>query len=140
MNLFGTPVISWRGVPLVPCDKLEMKSRYQSNQWLGTTSILLLRVGETDQGVVGLHRWACARKMQPVGALLYGNGVCWSGAYLLSLYFYTAVLTDDALGVLENVEVSYCRSSPERGAAGTRSRVSRMRWMLEDRMCASRIW
>lgn len=24
MNLFGTPVIMWRGVPLVPCDKLEM--------------------------------------------------------------------------------------------------------------------
>ena len=50
------PVITWRGVPLVPCDKLEMKSRYQSNQWFGTTSILLLRVGEADQGVVGLHQ------------------------------------------------------------------------------------
>ena len=56
INLFGTPVITWRGVPLVPCDKLEMKSRYQSNQWTGTTSILLLRVGEADQGVVGLHQ------------------------------------------------------------------------------------
>jgi len=43
----------WRGVPIIPCDKLEMKSRYQSNQWFGTTSILLLRVGESDQGVVG---------------------------------------------------------------------------------------
>ena len=51
-----TPVVTWRGVPLVPCDKLEMKSRYQSNQWFGTTSILLLRVGEADQGVVGLHQ------------------------------------------------------------------------------------
>ena len=53
MNLFGIPVVTWRGIPLVPCDKLEMKSRYQSNQWFGTTSILLMRVGEADQGVVG---------------------------------------------------------------------------------------
>src|SRR5579872_5716033 len=45
-NLFGTPVITWRGVPLVPCDKLEVYSRNQSNQWFGTTSIVLLRTGE----------------------------------------------------------------------------------------------
>ncbi|MGD0845722.1 MAG: family 2B encapsulin nanocompartment shell protein, partial [Geobacteraceae bacterium] len=46
VNLFGVPVITWRGVPLIPCDKLEIKSRYLSQRWLGTTSILLLRVGE----------------------------------------------------------------------------------------------
>src|SRR6201999_2092562 len=39
MILFGTPFIIFRGVPLFPCDKLEMKSRYSSNQWFGTTSI-----------------------------------------------------------------------------------------------------
>ena len=43
-EMFGRkPMIAWRGVPLVPCDKLEVKSRYQSNQWLVTTSILLVR-------------------------------------------------------------------------------------------------
>jgi len=57
MSLFGTPVIMWRGVPLVPCDKLDVKSRRLSNQ-TGRTSILLLRVGEADQGVVGLPRQA----------------------------------------------------------------------------------
>ena len=65
INLFGTPVITWRGVPLVPCDKLEMKSRYQSNQWFGTTSILLLRVGEADQGVVGLHQAGIPGEISP---------------------------------------------------------------------------
>jgi cysteine sulfinate desulfinase/cysteine desulfurase-like protein len=55
-HIAGMPVIMWRGVPLIPCDKLEVKGRYQSNQWYGTTSILLLRVGETDQGVVGFHQ------------------------------------------------------------------------------------
>jgi hypothetical protein len=35
-NIFGTPVITWRGIPIIPCDKLEVKSTYLSNQWLGT--------------------------------------------------------------------------------------------------------
>jgi hypothetical protein len=55
-NLFGVPMLTWRGVPLVPCDKLELKSRYQSNRQIGATNILLVRVGEADQGVVGLHQ------------------------------------------------------------------------------------
>jgi CRP-like cAMP-binding protein len=108
MNLFGTPVISWRGVPLVPCDKLEMKSRYQSNQWLGTTSILLLRVGEADQGVVGLHHAGIPGEIRPsLSARLMGLDSMGVACYLLTLYFSCAVLTDDALGILENVEVGY---------------------------------
>jgi CRP-like cAMP-binding protein len=108
MSLFGTPVITWRGIPLVPCDKLEMKSRYQSNQWLGTTSILLLRVGESDQGVVGLHQAGIPGEISPsLSAPLMGLDSLGVASYLLTLYFSCAVLTDDALGVLENVEVGY---------------------------------
>ncbi len=107
-NLFGTPVITWRGVPLVPCDKLEMKSRYQSNQWLGTTSILLMRVGEEDQGVVGLHQAGIPGEIMPsLSARLMGLDSLGVASYLLTLYSSCAVLTDDALGVLENVEVGY---------------------------------
>lgn len=107
-NLFGTQVITWRGVPLVPCDKLEMKSRYQSNQWLGTTSILLLRVGEEDQGVVGLHQAGIPGEIMPsLSARLMGLDSLGVASYLLTLYSSCAVLTDDALGVLENVEVGY---------------------------------
>ena len=106
--LFGTPVITWRGVPLVPCDKLEMKSRYQSNQWFGTTSILLLRVGEADQGVVGLHQAGIPGEIMPsLSARLMGTDSLGVASYLLTLYFSLAVLTDDAVGVLENVEVGY---------------------------------
>ncbi|MEI8373193.1 MAG: family 2B encapsulin nanocompartment shell protein [Planctomycetota bacterium] len=108
INLFGAPVITWRGVPLVPCDKLEMKSRYQSNQWLGTTSILLMRTGEVDQGVVGLHQAGIPGEIQPsLSARLMGLDSLGVASYLLTLYFSCAVLTDDALGVLENVEVGY---------------------------------
>lgn len=107
-TLFGAPVITWRGVPLVPCDKLEMKSRYQSNQWFGTTSILLLRVGEADQGVVGLHQTGIPGEIMPsLSARLMGTDSLGVASYLLTLYFSCAVLTDDALGVLENVEVGY---------------------------------
>ncbi|HEY0980822.1 MULTISPECIES: family 2B encapsulin nanocompartment shell protein [unclassified Schlesneria] len=107
-QLFGTPVITWRGVPLVPCDKLEMKSRYQSNQWFGTTSILLLRVGEADQGVVGLHQAGIPGEIMPsLSARLMGTDSLGVASYLLTLYFSLAVLTDDAVGVLENVEVGY---------------------------------
>ena len=108
MNLFGTPVIAWRGIPLVPCDKLEVKSRYQSNQWFGTTNILLLRVGEADQGVVGLHQAGIPGEVSPsLSARLMGLDSLGVASYLLTLYFSCAVLTDDALGVLENVEVGY---------------------------------
>ncbi|WP_437229354.1 family 2B encapsulin nanocompartment shell protein [Planctomicrobium sp. SH661] len=108
MNLFGTPVITWRGVPIVPCDKLEMSNRYKSNQWFGTTSILLLRVGEEDQGVVGLHQTGIPGEIMPsLSARLMGLDSLGVASYLLTLYFSCAVLTDDALGVLENVEVGY---------------------------------
>jgi hypothetical protein len=117
MNLFGTPVIMWRGVPLVPCDKLEMKSRYQSNQWFGTTSILLLRVGEADQGVVGLHQAGIPGEIMPsLSARLMGLDSLGVASYLLTLYFSCAVLTDDALGVLENVEVGYYHDYEHRKA------------------------
>lgn len=108
MNLFGSPVISWRGVPLVPCDKLELKGRFQSNQWLGTTSIILMRVGEADQGVVGLHQAGIPGEISPsLSARLMGLDSLGVASYLLTAYFSCAVLTDDALGVLENVEVGY---------------------------------
>jgi hypothetical protein len=108
VNLFGTPVITWRGVPLIPCDKLEIKSRFHSNQWLGTTSILLVRVGEADQGVVGLHQTGIPGEILPsLSARLMKTDNLGVASYLLSLYFSCAVLTDDALGVLENVEVGF---------------------------------
>ena len=108
IDLFGAPVVTWRGVPLVPCDKLEIKSRYQSNQWYGTTSILLLRIGEADQGVVGLHQTGIPGEILPsLSARLMGLDSLGVASYLLTSYFSCAVLTDDAVGALENVEVGY---------------------------------
>lgn len=119
MNLFGTEVITWRGVPLVPSDKLEVKSRYSSNRWLGTTDILLLRIGEADQGVVGLHQAGIPGEIRPsLSARLMGLDSLGVASYLLTLYYSCAVLTDDALGVLENVEVGYYHDYNNREMSG----------------------
>ncbi|WP_254510375.1 family 2B encapsulin nanocompartment shell protein [Anatilimnocola floriformis] len=119
MNLFGTSVIMWRGLPIVPCDKLEVKSRYKSNQWLGTTDILLMRVGEADQGVVGLHQAGIPGEVSPsLSARLMGVDSLGVASYLLTLYSSCAVLTDDALGVLENVEVGYYHDYASREMGG----------------------
>jgi hypothetical protein len=85
-----------------------VKSRYQSNQWFGTTDILLMRVGEADQGVVGLHQAGIPGEIGPsLSARLMGVDNLGVASYLLTLYSSCAVLTDDALGILENVEVGY---------------------------------
>lgn len=107
-TMFGVPIVHWRGVPIIPCDKLEMKSHYQSNRWTGTTSILLVRVGEENQGVVGLHQSGIPGEIDPsLSARLMGLDSLGVASYLLTLYFSCAVLTDDALAILENVEVGY---------------------------------
>jgi hypothetical protein len=119
IDLFGVPVITWRGVPLIPCDKLEMKGRHGSSQPLGTTSILLLRVGEADQGVVGLQQAGIPGEIMPsLSARLMGLDNLGVASYLLTLYSSAAVLTDDALGVLENVEVGYYHDYQHRGTGG----------------------
>jgi CRP-like cAMP-binding protein len=100
-NISGIPVLTWRGVPLIPCDKLELTGRRS-----GTTSILLVRVGEADQGVVGLHQAGIPGEIMPsLSARLMGIDSLGVATYLLTLYFSCAVLSDDALGVLQNVEV-----------------------------------
>jgi hypothetical protein len=119
MDMFGTPVITWRGLPLIPCDKLEIKGRYQSSQSFGTTSILLVRAGEEDQGVVGLHQVGIPGEVAPsLSARLMGLDSLGVSSYLLTLYFSCAVLTDDALGVLENVEVGYYHDYLHRESRG----------------------
>ncbi|MFZ4858685.1 MAG: family 2B encapsulin nanocompartment shell protein [Desulfuromonadaceae bacterium] len=119
LNVFGTPVITWRGVPIIPCDKLDIKSRYNSHNWLGTTSILLVRIGEADQGVVGLHQTGIPGEILPsLSARFMGTDNLGVSSYLLSLYSSCAVLTDDAIGVLENVEVGYYHDYAHRELGG----------------------
>jgi hypothetical protein len=75
---------------------------------LGLTNITPYRVGEADQGVVGLHQAGIPGEISPsLSARLMGLDKLGVASYLLTLYSSAAVLTDDALAVLENVEVGY---------------------------------
>ena len=62
VTMFGSPFVTWRGIPLVPCDKLGVKAQ--------TTDILLLRTGEKKQGVIGLFQPTAGRSFsQPLGTV-----------------------------------------------------------------------
>ncbi|HET6146083.1 MAG TPA: family 2A encapsulin nanocompartment shell protein [Polyangia bacterium] len=103
VNLFGSPFITWRGIPIIPCDKLHVEGAEGAG---GTTNILLLRTGEKKRGVVGLFQPGIPGEISPsLSVRLMGINQRGAASYLVSLYCSTAVLTDDALGVLENVEV-----------------------------------
>jgi hypothetical protein len=107
-DLFGTKVILWRGVPLIPSDKVEVEGQYLTCRGVGTTKIILVRVGEKSQGVVGLHQSGIPGEIAPsLSARLMGLDKFGVASYLLTKYFSLASLTDDAIAVLENVEVGY---------------------------------
>jgi len=97
--LFGSPFLTWRGIPLIPSDKLTVDGAGKSN-------ILLLRTGEKRQGVVGLFQPGLPGELTPgLSVRFMGIDRNSIASYLVSLYCSAAVLTEDALGVLENVEV-----------------------------------
>ncbi|MDF2487138.1 MAG: hypothetical protein K0R46_3306 [Herbinix sp.] len=109
VNLYGSPFLTWRGVPILPCDKLLIDGRTCNMSPAGKTNILLMRVGEREQGVIGLHQPGIPDEgMIPSLSVKYA-GIDNKGiaSYIMSLYFSAAVLADDALGMLENVEVGY---------------------------------
>ena len=99
---------TWRGVPLIPSDKVEVEGQYLTGRGVGTTKIILVRVGEKNQGVIGLHQSGIPGEIAPsLSARLMGLDKFGVASYLLTKYFSLAALTDDAIAVLENVEVGY---------------------------------
>jgi hypothetical protein len=98
VTMFGSPFLTWRGIPLVPSDKVQIEG--------GKTHILLLRTGEARQGVVGLYQPNLPGE-QGMGLSVRFMGINHKAiaSYLVSLYCSLAVLTEDALGVLDDVEV-----------------------------------
>lgn len=106
ITLFGAQVLTWRGIPIVPSDKLLVDGQRRPRLGHGKTSILLMRVGEDRRGVVGLHQPGIAgEKLPSLSVRLMGINASAIAEYLLTLYFNVAVLGEDALGVLEGVEV-----------------------------------
>lgn len=102
LELFGTEFLTWRGIPLVPSDKLMLNT----DREIATTDILLMRTGEENQGVVGLYKAGIGSKRVPsLSVQFMGINERSVASYLLSKYFSAAVLVPDALAVLRNVEI-----------------------------------
>ncbi|MBP2476562.1 CRP-like cAMP-binding protein [Crossiella equi] len=101
VDVEGTKAIAWRGVPMLPSDKIPVSET-------GTTSILAMRLGEDDQGVVGLHQTGIPDEYQPgLNVRFMGVNDKAITSYLVSTYYSAAILVPDALGVLENVELGH---------------------------------
>jgi len=106
IQMSGSPFLSWRGLPIIPCDKLLVDGHSRPTRSSGKTNILLVRVGEDKQGVVGLHQAGIAGEHMPsLSVRQMGINHKSIADYLVTLYFSLAVMTEDAVGCLENVEV-----------------------------------
>ncbi|MFD7967744.1 family 2B encapsulin nanocompartment shell protein [Streptomyces clavifer] len=103
VEVAGHHVPAWRGVPIFPCNKIPVtESR--------TTSIICMRTGEADQGVIGLQQSGIPDEIEPsLSVRFMGIDEQAIISYLVTAYYSAAVLVPDALGVLENVEVSRWR-------------------------------
>jgi encapsulin shell SprI-like protein len=96
----GSVVSAWRGVPVLPCPKIPLTAH-------GVTSILAMRTGEADAGVIGLQETGLPDEREP-GLSVRPRGIDAKGiiSYLISACYSVAILVPDALGVLDNVEVT----------------------------------
>ncbi|MEU5591927.1 family 2B encapsulin nanocompartment shell protein [Streptomyces sp. NPDC020298] len=95
----GHEVPAWRGVPIYPCGKIPITEQH-------TTSILALRTGEADQGVVGLYQTGIPEEHQPgLNVRFMGIDTAAIINYLVTAYYSMAILVPDAAGILENVQI-----------------------------------
>lgn len=96
----GNRVMAWRGVPVLPCDKIPIAEDQ-------TSSVLVMRTGIKDQGVVGLRPKDLPDEYSP-GLSVRFAGVSEKAitSYLISAYQSAVIPVPDALGVLEDVEVA----------------------------------
>ena len=96
----GKPAQAWRGVPILPCNKIPISPGK-------TTSILALRFGAEHQGVIGLRPASLPDQFEP-GLNVRFMGITEKAIlqYLVSAYYSVAILVPDALGLLDNVEIS----------------------------------
>jgi hypothetical protein len=88
---------------LVPSDKIQIKAGAKGSE---KTSILLIRTGEKKQGVVGLFQPGVPGEVAPsLSVRFMGINRKAIASYLISLYCSLAVTTEDALAVLDDVEI-----------------------------------
>ncbi|MFJ3622167.1 family 2B encapsulin nanocompartment shell protein [Streptomyces iakyrus] len=100
VDLGGQSVPAWRGVPILPCNKIPISKQQ-------TSSIIAMRTGEKNQGVIGLRQTGLPDEYEPgLSVRFMGINEQAINSYLVSTYYSAAVLLPDALGVMENVQIA----------------------------------
>jgi CRP-like cAMP-binding protein len=95
----GHEIPAWRGVPIFPCNKIPITAQHSS-------SIIALRTGESDQGVIGLYQTGIPDEYQPgLNVRFMGIDTAAIIRYLVTAYYSLAILVPDAAGILENVQI-----------------------------------
>ncbi|MGX4689883.1 family 2B encapsulin nanocompartment shell protein [Streptomyces sp. JNUCC 63] len=103
VDMGGNRIPTWRGVPIFPCNKIPVTEAR-------TSSIIAMRTGEDDQGVIGLRAKGIPDEIEPsLSVRFMGINEQAVIKYLVTTYYSAAVLVPDALGVLENIEVGRWR-------------------------------
>ncbi|MFD0061652.1 family 2B encapsulin nanocompartment shell protein [Streptomyces sp. NPDC056637] len=103
IDVGGSRIPTWRGVPIFPSNKIPVSDAR-------TTSIICMRTGEEEQGVIGLQQAGIPDEIEPSLSVRF-MGISEQAiiSYLVTTYYSAAVLVPDALGVLENVEIGRWR-------------------------------
>jgi len=103
IDVAGNRIPTWRGVPIYPCNKIPVSEAR-------TSSIIAMRTGEAEQGVIGLQQTGIPDEIEPsLSVRFMGINEQAIIKYLVTAYYSAAVLVPDALGVLENVEIGRWR-------------------------------
>jgi hypothetical protein len=99
VDLLGQKAPAWRGVPVLPCNKIPITEAR-------TSQVMLMRLGQADQGVIGLHQTGLPDEYQPslnVRFMHIDEKAVIN--YLVTAYYSCAVLVPDALAILEEVQI-----------------------------------
>ncbi|WP_344466609.1 family 2B encapsulin nanocompartment shell protein [Kitasatospora kazusensis] len=104
VDVGGHQVPAWRGVPIFPCSKIPVTDGH-------TSAILAMRTGEENQGVIGLHQTGIPDEYEPsLNVRFMGIDDTAVMRYLVTAYYSAAILVQDAVGILENVDIAAPRS------------------------------
>jgi hypothetical protein len=95
----GHQVPAWRGIPIFSCSKIPISAAR-------TSSVLLMRTGEQNRGVVGLHQAGIPDEVEPsLSVRFMGIDETAVISYLVTAYFSAAILVPDAIAVLEGAQL-----------------------------------
>ncbi len=98
VSLFGSQFLTWRGLPLIPSDKVGGRREQDQDPAAAHR--------REAQGVVGLFQPGLTGEQSPgLSVRFMGINRSAIASYLISLYCSLAMLTDDALAVLDDVVV-----------------------------------